>query len=59
LGKVSYELGDEETAAAAYDEAASLVEGFVAKLAPERTASVLASPSVTEIMSLARRSPVV
>ena len=59
LGKVSYELGNEDTAAAAYDEAASLVEGFVGTLAPERTASVLASPPVTEIMSLARRNPVV
>jgi class 3 adenylate cyclase len=40
-------------AAAAYEEAAALVDGFVATLAPERAARLLAAPDVNEIVSLA------
>jgi class 3 adenylate cyclase/tetratricopeptide (TPR) repeat protein len=58
FGEVSYALGHDETAAVAYDEAAGLVEAFVATVAQERAASVLSSPTVAEILSLAGRSPV-
>ena len=58
LGKVSYELGDDEAAAAAYGEAGDLVEGFVATLAPERAAQLLAAPDVDEIVSLVGRRAV-
>jgi hypothetical protein len=57
LGEVSYALGDDETAAAAYDEAASLVESFAGALAPERKARLLAAAPIDEILSLAGRRP--
>ncbi|HZO63225.1 MAG TPA: adenylate/guanylate cyclase domain-containing protein [Gaiellaceae bacterium] len=53
LGEAAHELGDDETAAAASAEAAVLVEGFVATLAPERAAAVLAAEPVSRL--LARR----
>ncbi len=56
LGEVSYTLDDDDTAAAAYSEAAELVEGFIATLAPERAATIRCSPTVTEITSLTGRS---
>jgi tetratricopeptide (TPR) repeat protein len=58
LGEVAYAHGEDETAADAYDQAAGLVEAFVAGLAPERAASVLASPAVEQILSLAGRRPI-
>jgi len=58
LGKVSYELGDDEAAVAAYHQAGDLIEGFVATLAPERAAQLLAAPDVDEIVSLAGRRAV-
>jgi tetratricopeptide (TPR) repeat protein len=57
LGEMSYALGDDETAVAAYDEAASLVESFAAALAPERKAGLLSAPPIEEILSLAGRRP--
>ena len=57
LGEVSYALGDDETAAAAYDEAASLVESFSTAVAPERRARLLAAAPIDEILSLAGRRP--
>jgi class 3 adenylate cyclase/tetratricopeptide (TPR) repeat protein len=57
LGEASYALGDDETAAVAYDEAASLVESFAATLAPERKERVIAAPPIDEILSLAGRTP--
>ena len=58
LGQASYALGDDDTAAAAYTEAAELVDGFIATLTPQRAATLRSSPTVTEIMSLAGRSTV-
>jgi class 3 adenylate cyclase/tetratricopeptide (TPR) repeat protein len=58
LGDVSYTLGDDDSAATAYSEAAELVDGFTATLAPQRVASVRSSPTVTEIMSRVGRSTV-
>jgi class 3 adenylate cyclase/tetratricopeptide (TPR) repeat protein/energy-coupling factor transporter ATP-binding protein EcfA2 len=55
LGKVLYDLGDDDGAAAAYGEARQLVDGFVATLAPERQAKLLTAPDVEEIVSLAGR----
>ena len=57
LGEASYALGDDETAAAAYGEAASLVESFAGTLAPERKARLVAAPPVAEILSLGGRGP--
>jgi tetratricopeptide (TPR) repeat protein len=57
LGQASYALGDDETAAAAYEEAASLVESFAGTLAPERKARLVAAPPVAEILSLGGRGP--
>jgi class 3 adenylate cyclase/tetratricopeptide (TPR) repeat protein len=57
LGEVAYAVGDDENAAAAYDEAAGLVESFVAALAPERKAQLLTAAPVDEILSLAGRRP--
>jgi class 3 adenylate cyclase/tetratricopeptide (TPR) repeat protein len=57
LGEVSYALGDDETAAAAYDEAASLVESFAGAVAPERKARLLAAAPIDEILRLAGRTP--
>ena len=58
LGATAYALGDDESAAAAYDEAAGLVDSFAATLAPERAATVMGSPTVTEILSAVGRSTV-
>lgn len=58
LGKVLYELGDDDGAGAAYQEAGKLVDGFVATLAPERAAQLHGAPDVEEIVSLAGRPAV-
>jgi tetratricopeptide (TPR) repeat protein len=58
LGEVAFTFGRDDTAADAYREAADLVETFVATLAPQRATTVRSSPTVTEIMSFAGRSPV-
>lgn len=57
LGKVSQALGDDDAAAAAYSEAADLVESFLATLAPARATSLLTAPDVEEILSLTGRRP--
>ena len=57
LGEAAYVLGDDETAGAAYHEAAGLVESFAAALAPERRTQLLAAPPVDEILSLTGRRP--
>jgi tetratricopeptide (TPR) repeat protein len=55
LGNAAYELGDDETADAAFAEAAQLVDGFVDTLAPERAAAVLAAEPVSDLRSRAGR----
>ena len=55
LGDAAYELGDDETADAAFAEAAQLVDGFVETLAPERAAAVLAAEPVSDLRSRAGR----
>ena len=55
LGRVSYGLGDDDTAAAAYGEAGALFEAFVATLAPVRAAKLRKAPVVEEIVSLVGR----
>ena len=57
LGAVSYALGDDDAAAAAYAEAGDLIESFAGTLAPERSARLLAAPTISEILSLAGRKP--
>jgi class 3 adenylate cyclase/tetratricopeptide (TPR) repeat protein len=57
LGQVSYALGDDDAAAVAYDEAGALIETFAGTLAPERAARFVAAPGVSEILSLAGRTP--
>jgi tetratricopeptide (TPR) repeat protein len=51
LGDAAYDLGDDQTATASFTEAASLVNDFVATLAPERAAGVLAADSVSRMFS--------
>ncbi|HMI29444.1 MAG TPA: hypothetical protein VK490_07020, partial [Gaiellaceae bacterium] len=51
LGRVAYEVGEDDEAASAYSQAAELVEAFTASLAPERAASLAKSPVVSEIRS--------
>jgi class 3 adenylate cyclase/tetratricopeptide (TPR) repeat protein len=55
LGRVLHEFGDDDGAAAAYGEAAELIEGFVATLAPERAATLRTAPEVEEVSALAGR----
>jgi class 3 adenylate cyclase/tetratricopeptide (TPR) repeat protein len=57
LGRVSQLLGEDDTAAAAYAEAGDLIESFAGALAPPRSARFLATPAISEILSLAGRSP--
>jgi tetratricopeptide (TPR) repeat protein len=58
LGGEAYVLGDDETAAAAFSEAARLVNGFAATLAPERAAVLLHAEPVVHILSRAGSSAV-
>ena len=58
LGQVAYDLGDDDTAAAAYAEAAALITTFAGTLAPERAARLLAAPPIEDVLSLAGRRPV-
>jgi len=55
LGRVAQHFGDDDTASRVYEEAAELVETFLATLAPERSAKLLTAPNVEEIVSLAGR----
>jgi tetratricopeptide (TPR) repeat protein len=57
LGAVSYALGDDDAAAAAYAEAGDLIESFAGTLAPARSARLLSVPSISELLSLAGRKP--
>jgi class 3 adenylate cyclase/tetratricopeptide (TPR) repeat protein len=54
LGRVAYELGEDDEAAASYAEARELVDTFSATLAPERAATLARSPVVSEIRSLVK-----
>jgi len=56
LGRVGHELGEDDTAAAAYAEAGALIESFASTLAPQRSARFLAAPAVSQILSLAGRT---
>jgi class 3 adenylate cyclase/tetratricopeptide (TPR) repeat protein len=58
LGDDAYDLGDDETAAAAFSEAARLVDDFVATLVPEHAAVVRDAEPVSHIFSRAGRSAV-
>jgi tetratricopeptide (TPR) repeat protein len=51
LGRIAYELGEDDEATSAYSEAAELVDAFSASLAPERAATLAKSPLVDEIRS--------
>jgi class 3 adenylate cyclase/tetratricopeptide (TPR) repeat protein len=59
LGAVSYALGDDDVAAAAYAEAGDLIESFADTLAPSRSAGLLAAPVISQILSQAGRTPAV
>src|SRR5207302_1717248 len=58
LGKVAYDLGEDDTAGAAYEKAGDLVETFAVTLVPERAAKLITAPQVSEILSLSGRTPV-
>jgi class 3 adenylate cyclase/tetratricopeptide (TPR) repeat protein len=51
LGRVAYALGKDDEAAAAFGEAAALLDAFSARLTPERAATLAKSPVATEIRS--------
>jgi class 3 adenylate cyclase/tetratricopeptide (TPR) repeat protein len=51
LGRVAYELGQDDEAASAYGDAREIVDAFAARLAPERAATLATSPVVQEIRS--------
>ena len=51
LGDTAYLLGDDNTAAEAFREAAELVTSFAASLAPERAARFVAAPAVERILA--------
>ena len=51
LGRVAYDVGRDDEAAAVYGEAREIVEAFRANLAPERAATLATSPVVQEIRS--------
>ncbi len=53
LGDVAYEVGDDESAEAAFTEAAALVSDFASTLASERAAAVLGAEPVSHILSRA------
>jgi tetratricopeptide (TPR) repeat protein len=55
LGAAAYDLGDDETAATAFSEAADLVGGFVERLAPEHAAAVLRAEPVSHCLARAGR----
>jgi class 3 adenylate cyclase len=55
LGRVAYSLGADDVAAVAYDEAAGLVEGFAAGLAPERATRLTSASAVAGILHAAGR----
>jgi class 3 adenylate cyclase/tetratricopeptide (TPR) repeat protein len=55
LGRAAYALGDDDRAAAAYGEAAELIVGFAATLAPERAERLLAAPPIEELRRAAGR----
>ncbi len=57
LGRVSYLLGDDDAATAAYAQAGDLIESFAGTLAPSRSERFLAAPAISEILSLAGRTP--
>jgi hypothetical protein len=55
LGEAAYDLGDDETAAAAFTEAAGIVHDFVSTLAPDRADVLLHAEPVSQILSRAGR----
>jgi tetratricopeptide (TPR) repeat protein len=56
LAQAAQTVGDDDTAATVYADAAGLVESFAATLAPERAARLLAAPAVAEILAVAGRA---
>jgi class 3 adenylate cyclase/tetratricopeptide (TPR) repeat protein len=59
LGRAAYAVGDDDTAARAYEEAARLIRTFADTLAPERAARLLVAQEIDETLSAAGRKPVV
>jgi class 3 adenylate cyclase/tetratricopeptide (TPR) repeat protein len=55
LGEAAYDLGDDETAAAAFTEAVDIVHDFVSTLAPDRADVLLHAEPVSQILSPAGR----
>src|SRR5215831_4699885 len=51
LGRVAYELGEDDEAVKAFAEARELVDAFSATLAPQRAATLATAPVVHEIRS--------
>jgi tetratricopeptide (TPR) repeat protein len=51
LGRVAYELGNDDQAAAAFAETSRLIEAFAAALSPERGAEFLATAPVRELLA--------
>jgi len=57
-GEAAYALGADDAAAAAYGEAARLIESFAETLRPDRSATLHRAPAVSNILAAAGRSPV-
>lgn len=55
LGEASYDFGEDETAAAAFAEAADLVDDFASTLAPQRADVLRRAEPVSQILSRAGR----
>ena len=51
LGRVAYELGDDDQAAEAFAETRQLIETFATGLSPERAAAFLATATVRELLA--------
>jgi class 3 adenylate cyclase/tetratricopeptide (TPR) repeat protein len=54
LARALYATGDDEGAEASYRDAAEVIRGFAATLAPQRSASLLGAEPVREILAAAR-----
>jgi tetratricopeptide (TPR) repeat protein len=57
LGAVCYELGDDDAAATAYEEARQIIDGFSSTLAPERAATLATAPDVSDVLARTGRAP--
>jgi hypothetical protein len=55
LANAAYAVGDDDSAAVAYREAAELIERFADTLAPQRRTKFLGTATISDILSTAGR----